>query len=146
MSNKRIQESIVLSVSVGKGCYRHIQISVNETLEELADIILWAFDFYNDHAHAFFMNNQPWTNADCFYMAEVDEEEKYRHTCDYTLHQLNLQKNDKFLFLFDFGDEWRFQCRVLRTDNKDIDKATIVRMVGESPEQYPDYDYDYEYE
>lgn len=144
MSNKRIQESIVLSVSVGKGCYRHIQISVNETLEDLADIILWAFDFYNDHAHAFFMNNKPRTDADCFYMAEVDADEEYRHTCDYTLHQLNLQKDDKFLFLFDFGDEWRFQCRVLRTNNEDIEEAMIVRMVGESPEQYPDYDYEYE--
>lgn len=144
MSNKRIQESIVLSVSVGKGCYRHIQISVNETLEDLADIILWSFDFYNDHAHAFFMNNKPWTDADCFYMAEVDKDEEYRHTCDYTLHQLNLQKDDKFLFLFDFGDEWRIQCRVLRTDNEDIEEAMIVRMVGESPEQYPDYDYEYE--
>ena len=53
MSTKKVNKSAVLSVSSGKGCYRHIQVSLNESLEELADIILWAFDFCNDHAHAF---------------------------------------------------------------------------------------------
>ena len=45
MSTKKVNKSAVLSVSIGKGCYRHIQVSLNESLEELADIILWAFDF-----------------------------------------------------------------------------------------------------
>ena len=58
MSTKKVNKSAVLSVSIGKGCYRHIQVSLNESLEELADIILWAFDFCNDHAHAFFMDNK----------------------------------------------------------------------------------------
>ena len=83
MASKRVKQSIILSVSVMKGCYRHIQVSVNEDLETLADIILWAFDFDNDHAHAFFMDNKAWSNYDCYYMAEVDEDEMYRHTCDF---------------------------------------------------------------
>ena len=77
MASKRVKQSIILSVSVMKGCYRHIQVSVNEDLETLADIILWAFDFDNDHAHAFFMDNKAWSNYDCYYMAEVDEDEMY---------------------------------------------------------------------
>ena len=39
MASKRVKQSIILSVSVMKGCYRHIQVSVNEDLETLADII-----------------------------------------------------------------------------------------------------------
>lgn len=143
MANKKIKQSVVLSVSAEKGCYRHIQVSVNETLETLADIILWAFDFLNDHAHAFFMDNKAWSDTDCYYMAEVDEDEEYRHTCDYKLHQLNLQKSDKFLFIFDFGDDWHFQCKVLRVIDEDTKEAEILRSVGEPPEQYPDFDYDY---
>lgn len=138
--NMKSEKSVVLSVSVGTGCYRHIQVSEDVTLEMLADIILWAFDFYNDHAHAFFMDNKAWSQADCFYMAEVDDEEEYRHTCDYKLCQMKLQKNDKFQFVFDFGDDWRFQCKVLRIVDEDIDEATIIREVGEPPEQYPDYE------
>lgn len=140
MSNKKIKQSVVLSVSVGKGCYRHIQVSANETLEELADIILWAFDFYNDHAHAFFMDNKAWSDYDCYYMAEVDEEEEYRHTCDIKLSKLGMQKDDKFKFIFDFGDDWEFQCKVLRIIDEETKEATIIRMLGEAPEQYPDYD------
>ena len=92
MASKRVKQSIILSVSVMKGCYRHIQVSVNEDLETLADIILWAFDFDNDHAHAFFMDNKAWSNYDCYYMAEVDEDEMYRHTCDLSFISLDLQR------------------------------------------------------
>lgn len=141
MAKKRIKQSIVLSVSLKKGCYRHIQFSVNKTLEDLADIILWVFDFDNDHAHAFFMDNKAWSDADCYYMAEVDEDEEYRHTCDVKLYELALQKDDRFLFVFDFGDDWQFQCKVLRLIDEDTKEPEILRSVGESPEQYPDYDW-----
>ena len=140
MPAKKVNKSIVLSVSIVKGCYRHIQVSLNDTLEDLADIIIWAFDFCNDHAHAFFMDNQVWSDYDCYYMAEVDEEDEYRHTCDVKLSKLGLQKDDKFKFVFDFGDSWEFQCRVLRVIDEDTNEAEIIRSVGKSPEQYPDYD------
>lgn len=140
MRIKRIQQSLVLSVSAGKGCYRHIQVSVNETLETLAEIILWAFDFDNDHAHAFFMDNQLWSSEDCYYMAGFDEDEEYRCTRNFTLHKLELQKGSAFKFLFDFGDEWCFQCKVLRILEADTKNAELIKAVGESPEQYPNYE------
>lgn len=140
MSTKKVNKSAVLSVSIGKGCYRHIQVSLNESLEDSADIILWAFDFCNDHAHAFFMDNKAWSNYDCYYMAEVDEENEYRHICDVKLSKLGLQKDDKFKFVFDFGDDWEFQCRVLRIIDEDTDEAMMIRTVGESPEQYTVYE------
>ena len=36
-------ESFVISVSLGTGCYRHIQISANATLYKLHQAILKAF-------------------------------------------------------------------------------------------------------
>lgn len=50
-------EAWVISVKFKKGCYRHIQIPKTKTLAELADVILWSFDFEKAHAHAFFMDN-----------------------------------------------------------------------------------------
>ncbi|HEU8086858.1 TPA: hypothetical protein VWI20_000768, partial [Streptococcus pneumoniae] len=48
-------------------------------------------------------------------------------------------------FIFDFGDEWRFECQVLREIETEDEEAYLVRSVGTSPEQYPDYDgFDYE--
>lgn len=48
--------SYVISVSAGTGCYRHIQISKSATLYRLHKAIISAFDFEDDHAHAFFMD------------------------------------------------------------------------------------------
>ena len=50
--------SFVISVSLEKGCYRHIQIAQEATLEELSSVILQAFAFEDDHMHAFFMDNE----------------------------------------------------------------------------------------
>lgn len=141
---KKTNRAVVFSVSLRKGCYRHIRVSADDTLEDLADTILWAFHFDNDHAHAFFMNNRIWDDADCYYMAEVDEDEEFRHTCDYTLQQIGLQKDDLFKFVFDFGDEWAFQCKVLRIEDAPTKDAELIRAVGQPPEQYPAYEYDEE--
>ena len=53
-----MEKSIVFSVSPTSGCYRHIQISENETLYDLHEAILDSFGFDDDHMHAFFMNNR----------------------------------------------------------------------------------------
>ena len=125
----------VLSVKQGTGCYRHLKLSKRSTLEDLADAILWAFDFMNDHAHAFFMNNSAWTDTDCYYCEDVDEDEEYRHTCDYDLTVLTV--GQKFKFVFDFGEGWEFDCRVLReTPDGSEDEAEIIRAKGEPPAQY----------
>jgi len=58
-------KSFVISVNLYKGCYRHVQIAQDATLENLSDAILQAFSFDDDHMHAFFMDNVAWSRADC---------------------------------------------------------------------------------
>ncbi|MBO1101200.1 plasmid pRiA4b ORF-3 family protein [Enterococcus hirae] len=126
-------------MSAGTGCYRHLCVSTNETLEDFTELILSAFDFVNDHAHAFFMDNYAWSSNNCYYMKEMDEDNEYLHTCDYRLYQFGLKKGDAFKFVFDFGDDWRFQCKVLRVIDDDSEYETVIKSVGESPEQYFNY-------
>lgn len=128
----------VISVKLGKGCYRHLQVPKKISLSDLADVILWSFDFENDHAHAFFMDNKAWSHADAYFMKEVSDDGPERYTSNVSLEMLELKQ--KFVFVFDFGDDWRFSCTVLReTEDKDGESYEIKR-VGESPEQYPSYD------
>jgi hypothetical protein len=138
--------SFVISVSLEKGCYRHIQIAQEATLEELSSVILQAFAFEDDHMHAFFMDNEAWSDADCYYMNPMDEEDddNERHTCDYMLRQV-MHVGSKFKYVFDFGDNWQFQCKVLSEKIWDAPTpgdaqlevyAMIVREVGEAPAQY----------
>lgn len=130
--------SYVISVSVGTGCYRHIQISKSATLYKLHKAIIGAFDFEDDHAHAFFMDNHYWSGYAAFFSMKMRGDE--RLTKNYKLEKMNLSKGDQFKYLFDFGDEWRFQCKVLRVLEDNVDIPCVIRSVGESPEQYPEWD------
>ena len=130
--------SYVISVSAGTGCYRHIQISQNATLYQLHVAILEAFEFMDDHAHAFFMDNKTWSQYDAYYSMKMDGSE--RLTKGRKLEKLNLKKGTQFKYVFDFGEEWRFQCKVLRELEEDTKTPLVIRSVGESPEQYPEWE------
>ena len=131
-------KSYVISVSLGTGCYRHIRIGEKETLDRLHEVILNAFDFDDGHAHAFFMDDRYWSSVFAYYSHNMDGES--RLSSGVTLRQLQLEKGDKFKFLFDFGDEWRFQCKVLRILEEKTDIPGVIRSVGEAPAQYPDWE------
>lgn len=130
--------SYVISVSAGTGCYRHIQISKGATLYRLHEAILEAFEFMDDHAHAFFMDNKTWSQYDAYYSMKMDGSE--RLTKSRKLEKLNLKKGSQFKYVFDFGDEWRFQCKVLRELEENTKTPLVIREVGQSPEQYPEYE------
>lgn len=129
-------KSYVISVSLGTGCYRHIQISASATLKKLHSIILAAFSFSDDHQHAFFMSNRLWTGPDAYFSTEFAPDTTL--TEKKKLSQLRLKKGDKFKYLFDFGDEWVFQCKVLRELDTATDIPGVIRSIGAAPEQYPE--------
>ncbi len=58
------------------------------------------------------------------------------------LEDLNLKRKQEFMYLFDYGDEWRFKVRVhaIDPDAPDADYPLIVEEVGEAPPQYPAWD------
>ena len=131
--------SYVISVSMGTGCYRHLRVDGSATLCDLSEVILDAFDFFDDHLHAFFMNNHAWSEGpDVYYSPYAEDEDQFSD--EVTLDELSLTPGKRFLFIFDFGDDWRFSCRVLRVLDEPTDEPEIVRSVGEAPDQYPDCD------
>ncbi len=135
---KTANESYVISVSLGRGCYRHIRISGKCTLWDLHSAILDAFAFDDDHAHAFFMDNVKWSDQDSYYTEAIEEEgpttEKTR------IGSVGLCKGMAFKYMFDFGDEWVFQCKVLKVEPGDLGEAVVIKSKGEAPSQYGDLD------
>lgn len=135
-------QSYVFSVSLGTGLYRHIQIAAASSLLELSKAILDAFDFEDDHAHAFFMDNRLWSDADDYFMAGIVEGK--RTTRNVRLSQLGLVPGKKFKYVFDFGEEWAFQLRVLRAVDQVTKKPRVIRAVGDAIAQYEESDWDSE--
>ncbi len=132
--------SYIISVSQRTGCYRHIRISSAATLYKLHKAIIDAFEFDDDHEHAFFMDNRAWSHESCYFSSKIQPDDPTTRKC--RLEKLGLAKGDKFKYLFDFGDEWVFQCKVLQVLGEATSQPVVVRSVGEAPEQYPDYDFD----
>ncbi|OGO90042.1 MAG: hypothetical protein A2Y17_07450 [Clostridiales bacterium GWF2_38_85] len=85
------------------------------------------------------MNNIAWDRTEGYY-SDIIEDEK-RFTSDYTLKKLKLEVGDKFKYIFDFGYEWLFQCKVLKKLDEDTEEPEVIRSKGEI-EQYGYYDED----
>lgn len=56
-----------------------------------------------------------------------------------------MHEKDIIHYLFDFGDDWWHRIRVNSIKEADSKKKYIklIKSVGESPPQYPDYDDNY---
>ena len=73
---------------------------------------------------------------------EMDEDDA-RDTRAAALAALDLKKGKKFLYLFDYGDEWRFTVKVDAVNPKadpNRNYPILVESVGDAPEQYPDWE------
>lgn len=143
------KNSVVISASLKTGCYRHLQICMDETLEEFAETIIDSFGFINDHGHAFFMDNRIYSEKDCYYVDFMADDEftgeTYKSTSDYTVRSLKLKEGKKFKFVYDFGEDWTFSCKVLRFSEDNIPDDLILKCIGGIPQpDYFDYDEDYD--
>lgn len=70
-------------------------------------------------------------------------EERSRNSLETQLAALDLQPGQKFLYLFDFGDDHRFTVRVSAINGQAGpagDYPRVVESVGKSPQQYRDWD------
>lgn len=137
MMNEKKYKGYTLKVSLSKKCYRHLVFPGCFTLEVLADMILTAFDFDNDHLHAFFMDGQPYSDNESYYSRYAGE--GGISTDNIKVDSLGLSEKQKFLFVFDFGEDWQFTCEVKKITDVPEKESYITEVVGEAPEQYPEY-------
>jgi hypothetical protein len=137
----------VLRVSLKPRLYRDIEIKSNESLAGLAEAIVRAFDFDLDHAYGFFSKltgniYQSPVRYELF--ADADGGRDALGVKRTKVGDAFAGVGSKMLFLFDYGDEWRFKVEVVA-----IGEAApkgryprIVATVGQAPVQYPDLDED----
>ena len=138
--------------------YRLIDISGNNTLEDLHEAIFAAFDRYDPHLYSFFITLKDTKSIRTIYDApEITHPQNTedfmglgppkRSAAKTRVADLDLAEKDIFHYLFDFGDDWWHRIRV----EKIFDAAgksqlvKVVKAVGPSPAQYPDYDDEDEY-
>ena len=133
----------LFKVSLEKGIYCIIELKGSSSLYKFAEAIINAFDFELDHAFGFYNNIK--------YIHKSSE--VYTLFCDYgtsiELHEKSVEKSyiykvfepgKKMLFLFDYGDDWRFLVECLDVVKPEAKKKypNIVERQGKAPSQYLD--------
>ncbi|GEM_PF-580715 len=119
--------------------WRRIELSGDQTLDDLHNAIQEAFGWDDDHLYAFFMNNRAWSEKDAYYSPRDEDEQKI--ASQIRLHDLKLRTGKKFMYLFDFGDELRHTVLVEAVVRNGVQpEETYPRIVerhGENVQQYP---------
>ena len=125
-------------VSFARDCYRVIQCGSNHTFDDLHLVIQHAFNFDNDHLYAFFMDGKRWSNNSI--NSPYSDEPPFAD--DVRIGGTYLRVKQKFLYLFDFGDEWLFNITLqsVRVGELASPWPIITESVGKAPDQYPSYD------
>ena len=131
--------------------YRDIEIEAAKSLYRLAEAIVSAFGFDFDHAFGFYsgLTDAKMRRVRPIYelFADMGEADAGVLGVKKTkIAQAFPQIGHSMLFLFDYGDEWRFRVTLTKMEKK-VAKVRYPRIVatrGEAPEQYPDPDLDSE--
>jgi hypothetical protein len=149
---KRIKPSVhVFKVALqgAKRIWRTIAVRSDQTLDDLHAAIYQAFDRDDEHLYSFFFP-RPGTRS----RAALHDAPEYTHPfnaeedpLDPDLHnaarttigKLGLVPKQRFLYLFDFGDEWWHEVTVERVGDP-VEEGPYPRVLerhGNSPPQYP---------
>ncbi|MEJ6949435.1 IS1096 element passenger TnpR family protein [Natronospora cellulosivora (SeqCode)] len=135
---EKFKEGIyIFKCSYNNRVWREIKIADNHTLLDLHNIIQKAYDFDDDHLYSFYMDGVYGSNI--FYNSKMCNRGPYVE--EIKIGELNLYVGKNFLYLFDFGDNWKINISVEKILDKktDIFEPEIIGSKGESPDQYPFY-------
>ncbi len=123
---------------------RKIKIAGSRSLYQFAKAITGAFGFSFDHAFGFYDTFGNLREAKKAYELFVDIGEEMTSPASQGVKKTKVsqafqQAGEKMLFLFDYGDEWRFAVElkeIHKTEQKESDPV-VLESIGKAPAQYP---------
>ncbi|MBN1692773.1 MAG: tetratricopeptide repeat protein [Dehalococcoidales bacterium] len=119
--------------------WRIIDIKENQMLSSLHNTIFKAFDRIEEHEYSFFLSNKPYGEETEFTSLRADASGGKKLAARIRIDSLALYGGPKFLYLFDYGDEWWHEVELISVTRK-VTRASypkVVKKQGKSPLQYP---------
>lgn len=120
----------------------------DQTLADQHLAIQNAFHWDNDHLYAFYLSNRrsdsltAVSGAPAY--ADVDWGEEPPDADEVVLAELELQPKQRFLYLFDFGDQLLHEIEVLAAAPAGSGSyPRVVEVHGEAPPQFPNLEEDW---
>ena len=132
----------------GGQVWRELELTGDQTLADLGEAIPLAFGFDDPHLWSFFLSGKPWDSATEYARSPSPDSAGGRQARPADrLHIRDAPAGKEFLFLFDYGDEWHFGVRLVRTGTAPEPDARYPRVVashGQAPPQYPPVEEDWD--
>jgi len=119
--------------------WRIIDIKGNQMLSSLHKAIFKAFDRFEEHQYSFFLSNKPYDMESAYHSQGQDADETGKLATRIRIDSIALYGGPKFLYLFDYGDEWWHEVDLLSITER-VTRASypkVVKKQGKSPPQYP---------
>jgi Plasmid pRiA4b ORF-3-like protein len=116
---------------------RWIAVRGDQTLVDLHEGLRNAFEWWDDHLYAFWLDGEFWGSHESEYAAP-HEPEPVTRTADVALDRLGLAPGQEIAYLFDLGDEWRVRLRLAEIPPADAAETYPVTLEkrGKAPPQY----------
>jgi len=138
----------IFRVSLRPKLYRDLEIQSDKSLYQLAESIVRAFGFDFDHAFGFYSKlTDYYHDSPSKYelFADLENGDSDARSVKRTkIVQAFPTVDTKMMFLFDYGDEWRFKVELVGLGEKapNARYPKTLASVGQAPPQYPDPDED----
>ncbi|MFZ4536977.1 plasmid pRiA4b ORF-3 family protein [Propionivibrio sp.] len=127
--------TITFKVSLTKDIWRRIAMPAEYSFADLAMMIITAFNFDDDHLYGFYYHDEYGVKRSLDDHRCEQPMEEYADAVE--LGRAGLGVKQKIGFIYDFGDEWRFDVLVEKVDeSKTIGEPMIIDKAGKSPKQY----------
>jgi hypothetical protein len=135
----------VVRAQLRPGIRRDVEIDSGDSLSGLAAAIVNSFGFDMDHAFGFYSKlTGHFYDSPVKYelFADLEGDSDAGSVEKTTVAEAFPAVGHKMLFLYDYGDMWKFQVRVLRFGEKASGARypRVIAEVGEAPPQYPGLD------
>jgi hypothetical protein len=122
--------------------WRELELTGDQTLADLGEAIPRAFGFDDAHLWSFFLSGKPWDEATEYALSPSPDPAgggRRARAAD-RLRIRDVPAAKELLFLFDYGDEWHFGVRLVRTSEapeRHVRYPRVVASHGQAPPQYP---------
>jgi hypothetical protein len=118
--------------------WRRFELRGDQTLHHLHLAIQDAFEWDDDHEYAFYLSGDYWDEATAYQRPGSGD----RSAARFRLEHLPIRRGQRFVYLFDFGDEWRHEIKLEEIEKESVQAGVtyprLTEQYGASPAQYPD--------
>ena len=146
-----MQYTFKVSLKGNRRIWRTLVLCGDRTLDDLHEAIYKSFDRYDEHLYSFYFpkaatgreripfQEKEYTSPITFEEPDLFSDKKTFNAAETELCSLHLSLGQTFEYLFDFGDMWWHELKVMAVEpaTSKSQLPTVVERHGDSPPQYP---------